>query len=218
MTLAENGQIAVDLAMSKQFDLILMDMQMPEMDGYDATVELRRRGLKIPIVALTANVLAEDRDKCLACGCDGYLSKPIEPERFLRTIATYLSGGRPQAIQPVEKENTMVSESKVVRSAYANMAKMQNILGEFIEDLPKRTAELQESLRQNKLDQVRRTAHQLRGCGGGYGFGVLSERATDVEQAVKDQQSLEQISQQVENLVEYMRRIEGYKRQAETVG
>jgi CheY-like chemotaxis protein len=86
VVIAENGQIAIDLATTQPFDLILMDMQMPVMDGYAATIELRRRGVKIPIIALTAYAMAEDRAKCIASGCSDYLTKPINEEKLLNTV------------------------------------------------------------------------------------------------------------------------------------
>src|ERR1700688_419323 len=88
-----NGRIAVDLATTEPFDLILMDMQMPVMDGYAATVELRRRGVTIPIIALTAYAMAEDRDKCLASACVAYLSKPVDEATLLAVVNRYL--GKP---------------------------------------------------------------------------------------------------------------------------
>jgi PAS domain S-box-containing protein len=86
VAIAENGLIGVELATTEPFDLILMDMQMPVMDGYTATSELRRRGVTIPIIALTANAMTDDRGKCLASGCSGYLSKPVNMEKLLRTV------------------------------------------------------------------------------------------------------------------------------------
>jgi PAS domain S-box-containing protein len=90
VTSAVNGKIGVELATTQPFDLILMDMQMPVMDGYAATAELRRRGLTIPIVALTAHAMAEDRNRCMASGCSAYLSKPIDEQTLLRTVSEKL--------------------------------------------------------------------------------------------------------------------------------
>jgi len=94
VTVAGNGQIAHDLALAardegKPYDVILMDMQMPVMDGYDATAKLREAGYTGPIVALTARAMSTDRDKCLAAGCDDYATKPIERKRLISIVAQY---------------------------------------------------------------------------------------------------------------------------------
>ena len=92
---AENGKVALEKTMEGKYDLILMDMQMPEMDGYTATQLIRARnqenvnGQRLIIVALTANVLQKDKDKCLAAGCDIYLSKPIKKAVLLETLAQF---------------------------------------------------------------------------------------------------------------------------------
>ena len=91
---AENGQIAVERATAETFDLILMDMQMPVMDGYTATRQLRDRGLKIPIIALTAHAMSGDDDKCYAAGCSGYLSKPVNPKGLAKAIQSALTAER----------------------------------------------------------------------------------------------------------------------------
>jgi two-component system, sensor histidine kinase and response regulator len=95
--IAPDGYQAVTLAMANRYDLVLMDCSMPEMDGYQATAEIRRlhkEGAlrRIPVIALTANALPEDRERCLAAGMDDYLSKPIARDDLRTMLDKYLSG------------------------------------------------------------------------------------------------------------------------------
>ncbi len=97
VTVAENGKEALELAIGGKFDLILMDCQMPVMDGYEAANELRKLGNIIPVVAMTANALSGDRRRCLDAGMDDYLSKPVKQTKLGRVLAKWLKAERPAA-------------------------------------------------------------------------------------------------------------------------
>jgi CheY-like chemotaxis protein/HPt (histidine-containing phosphotransfer) domain-containing protein len=212
VTVADNGRIAVDMAVAQPFDLILMDMQMPEMDGYGATAELRRRGFTLPIIALTAHAMAEDRTKCLASGCSDYLSKPVTLETLLRTVSRHLGQSLPNAIlippaspPPIEPRNG----EKIV-STMNHQRGMKEIIIEYIAGLPAEIAKIQDSLDRDDLQSLRRIAHQLRGTGGGYGFDSITELAGDVEEAIKAAGSRESIAGQVNSLIDVVRRVDGF--------
>ena len=88
---AENGQIAVDKVSSEHYDMVLMDMQMPVMDGITATRTIRELGHTMPIYALTANVMQDDKRRCAEAGCDGFLTKPINIKRLMEALAAELA-------------------------------------------------------------------------------------------------------------------------------
>jgi PAS domain S-box-containing protein len=109
VTVTANGLEAVETLANGNFDLILMDIQMPEMDGYEATAAIRTRekrdGTHIPIIALTANAMKGDRERCLAAGMDGYLSKPIVPRELDELLETYLAGQGVRIHEPTEQNS-----------------------------------------------------------------------------------------------------------------
>jgi two-component system sensor histidine kinase/response regulator len=95
VVVAGNGQEALEALEKEGFDLVLMDVQMPVMDGFEATAAIRKReegkGIRVPVVALTAHAMKGDREKCLAAGMDGYLTKPIRPQQLDELLEKYLA-------------------------------------------------------------------------------------------------------------------------------
>jgi PAS domain S-box-containing protein len=168
VVMAENGQVAVDLAASESIDLILLDMQMPVMDGYTAARELRRRECKLPIVALTAFAMSEDRQKCMNNGCTDYLTKPVEREVLLQTLSYHLGQRAAPATPAKPKPKADLDPAGPITSSLINYPGMAKIIAEFIRDLPEEIAHLGEFLRAKDMDSLRRLVHQLRGTCGGY--------------------------------------------------
>ncbi len=214
---ASNGQMAVELATTQPFDLILMDMQMPVMDGYAATVELRRRGVKIPIIALTAYAMAEDRDKCIASGCDAYLSKPADEETLLAAVNQALGTERspgPKQIRPVDGNAPDVHipapGPSRIRSSLAGDPRMMEIIPAFVERLPVKVHRMLDLLKCHDLVGLQRAVHEIVGTAGGYGFASVSPIARRAEQAIRQADDFESIATQIASLTELIQRIEGY--------
>jgi PAS domain S-box-containing protein len=190
VAVASNGRIAVELAHKQEFDVILMDMQMPEMDGYQATRHLRDTGNSCPIIALTAHAMSGDRQKCLDAGCTDYAAKPVDREVLVATVARW--GRKTQSVAaapapgaqeaPTAGEQTPAAQA--IRSHYADDPDLVGLVVEFARKLGGRLAAMRELLKANCLDELRMKAHQLKGAGSGYGYPDLTNLGKTLEQQV----------------------------------
>jgi len=188
--IAENGKIACSKASKGDFDVVLMDMQMPEMDGYQATKRLRKRGYTKPILALTAHAMASDRDRCLAAGCDDYLTKPINRAVLIQGIADHAGRtAETHPAEPVAEEAPSVAvadqSSDVLISEFADDPDLAELVAGFVDSLPEKVQVMQTALQAQDFEGLTRLAHQLKGAGGSYGFPSLTETAAELEAAAK---------------------------------
>jgi signal transduction histidine kinase/CheY-like chemotaxis protein len=171
---ANNGLEGLNILQYKDVDIVLMDMQMPIMDGYEATriIRMNRSWDDLPIIAITANSMRDDRDKCLACGCSSYLAKPFKSETLVREIRTYL-------------KNRFIKD-KGSRSDPLSQQLIAELLPEFIEMLEEILNDLQDAIEIKDLDGVKNISHGLKGTAGMYGFMHISELASLIEKATVD--------------------------------
>ena len=167
---AENGLVACELALraaeaGAPYDLILMDMQMPELDGYAAAARLRAAGYRGPIVALTAHAMEDERARCLGAGCDGFATKPILRRTLIEVARAYLAPGGAAPLV----------------SALAADAEIARLLDGFVGRLPERLGAMERALGARDLVGLADLAHQLKGAATGYGFPTITEAAAELE-------------------------------------
>ena len=201
----ENGREAVEILESGDFDLVLMDVQMPVMGGLEACGEIRRREAssgrgRVPIVAMTAHAMQGDREKCLEAGMDGYVAKPVDPKLFLATVEdlaridTVSSGsagrgsGRDgarngdQALSAVNGKKALDADALVERFA-GNRKLLRAILKTFREDCPTMMGRIREAIKKENAAAIADAAHALKGSVGNFGETAALETAREIEKA-----------------------------------
>jgi signal transduction histidine kinase/DNA-binding response OmpR family regulator len=188
LTIVENGQQAVEAGLSGDYDLILMDTQMPIMDGVEATNMLRIAGYRGPIVSLTANAMKSDRDKCLKAGANDYLNKPIDLSRFYTVLAEYLprAGSNEARSNTISSDDTMETSKTTAPSLYDD-PEFKALIEQFLQNLPDMVDEMDKAVEQEDWTVVQSVTHKLKGMGGAFGFPLITEQAASVNNALKNQ-------------------------------
>jgi CheY-like chemotaxis protein len=202
LTFAEDGKAAVDRFAESSFDLILMDMQMPVMDGLTATrairaIERERRAVAIPIIALTANARPQDVAMSGNAGCDHHLSKPISKHQLLRAIEEY---GRP--IVSVDAPEPGSPQSIGIEMPPGLEEIVPGYLAARREELP----ELMALLAASAFERLAVASHNIKGSGGSYGFPELTRMGAALERSAK-QKDPGSLSIQLTELSDYLGRV-----------
>ncbi len=204
--IAENGLEALDAMSNDSFDLILMDVQMPEMDGFDATVAIRKlekqTGRRTPIIAMTAHVMKGDRERCLEVGMDEYISKPINSDILYKTIQRLVpvKDLTPQPEETVAEKPPSFDSEALLSAFDHDWDFFEEAVDMFVSDYPPMLEALQEALTSQDADTLRRNAHALKGMVGNF-QGLDAAKAAAKMEEMGRQKEFDGVDQAYANLV-----------------
>jgi two-component system, sensor histidine kinase and response regulator len=208
--IAESGRAAVEMALTNDYEVILMDIHMPEMDGLAATRELRTQGLTLPIIAISADALAERRANALAAGCTDYVTKPIDFDALLGTLHHLIESAqtapRRRASDPTparERNRDQLAEQfaaahrvpgidvgQAIRNHNGNVRLMLKLMGDFGKYYGTAGARLREAVANGDLEAAERLAHNLHGVAGSFAARDLKDAAKTLERAIAEREDL----------------------------
>ena len=194
ISFCKNGQEAVDLCKKEEFDTILMDIQMPVMDGLEATKQIRAEGLntRTKIIAMTASGQKSDDLAALDAGCDDCLSKPIDRKKLERKLS--------RVVEQVKQIHAANSGGEIV-SFLEGDPDYQKAVETFVENLPNRVDEIKNAYKKGDMKDLAFKVHALKGLGGFAGFPVFTEKAKMMEQTLKANE-IDKLTCQVDELVQ----------------
>ncbi len=192
--IANNGQEAIEKYTSNKFDLILMDIQMPEMDGFEATEAIRNFEKEnrnhIPIIAITAHAMSGDKKRCLDAGMDDYISKPIQPQKLVDTIEKWTYHKRNDSHDAMNNNEEdylpIFDKNSLLERVDGDEEFLRNLMNLFINDFKNYYTKLDQSIHNNDLELLASTAHSLKGSSANISALSLSHISKAIEQAGKN--------------------------------
>jgi CheY-like chemotaxis protein len=183
VTVANNGQEAIDILARESFDLVLMDVQMPQMGGFEATACIRAReagtDVHTRIVAMTAHAMSGDRERCLAAGMDGYLAKPINQTLLFEVVERGSRGHEAPAIEPPQA--AAFNRAELIERLGGDATLLKDVIRLFLDDCPLRLTAIKQAVDQQDADLIRTTAHALKGAAGTMSARRVFEAAQTLE-------------------------------------
>jgi CheY-like chemotaxis protein len=187
VVVANTGKEAVAAAQTQSFDLVLMDVQMPEMDGLEATRTIRAgertTGNRVPIMAMTAHAMQGDRERCLAAGMDEYIAKPIRAkalfEKIQRTFGT--TKAAPVTSPPEAGSTKAVNWSEALAAVGGDQALLKDVAAAFLEECPRQLSAIQQAVQNKDSALLRRAAHTIKSSLRLFGANVGYENAFRLE-------------------------------------
>jgi signal transduction histidine kinase/DNA-binding response OmpR family regulator len=191
--LAQTGKEALAMASAEKFDLVFMDVQMPEMDGLAATAAIRQReqksGTHLPIFAMTAHAMKGDRERCLESGMDGYITKPVRFSDIEQTLANLAVAAKPAAkVAPkVEAKVASWNRTEALDRIGGDEELLRDLCQIFLEESPKLLEKLQQAIAAGDSDGVMRAAHSLKGESSYLGADGTSQAARQLEEMGRNQ-------------------------------
>jgi PAS domain S-box-containing protein len=189
VTIVDNGRLAADRAVLDTFDVVLMDVQMPEMGGLEATALIRDHerttGTHVPIVALTARAMAGDREQCLAAGMDAYVSKPLRSEDLFAAIDSVVTQQPQPAPIAAPAARDTVDRDALLEGFGGRADLLKHVVEVFLEDAPATLARAKEAIAAGNAAEVASAAHSLKGSVGLFSQGQAFDGARRLEQAGK---------------------------------
>lgn len=194
--LAASGREALAVLESRSFDIVLMDIQMPDMDGFQVTATIRARekatGFRQTIVALTAHATREDRERCLAAGMDAYLAKPVRYEELIQAIES--SAARERTPEPPQ-------------AGIGRPGLRKELTPLFLDDAARLQAEMREAIARRDGSALRQAAHNLRGTAGLFSAQAVFDLARRLEDLAKAEDFSDQTDRAAQELGEELARL-----------
>lgn len=190
---AVDGEDGLHMALQHEYDVVLLDIQLPKMDGYQVLEALKAQNYPTPVVALTAHAMPEERRRGLELGFQDYLVKPVTPDGLVRTVRQFASASRDNTSGPAVDSIALPSEDVDSRKWTRGSDAIRQVIGRFCERLPEEFCTVSRLAEDKKFEDMQKLLHRLRGSAGSCGFTAVMREAESLEDEVRGNPSEESV-------------------------